>query len=244
MDRKACLLLLTLFPFLTGAGRIVTTVTLDRSGCGTLTSQIRCDLEKFRLLLPAADLQRIPLVRQVAASPDELASLLSSAGINDVSVKQTLRKGVRTTEAQARFDDVRSIRALIPNSRLTFVETPQKFLELKGTFGGKHSRPLSDRELAALDEIDVELTISFPGTVTRTDSHGKPSYSGTAVTYGWTAKELLTSSTAAEVRVVPDIEGSPYYWLAMILVVTGLVVSGAFIVLQRGRGALEKPSEN
>ena len=246
MNPRAGAMLLVLLPLTMGAGRITTQVTLDRNGGGKVLMTIETgpggmvvhDGAKLTPshIMPALRADQL-LSRILRASPAELRQILTAQGYSSINVTQSLKKNVQKTEVRAVLRDVRALCAL--GGQLTFTETPGNFLELDGTIGGA----LADekRDDALFEPVKLALTLKFPGTVSRekTDKSAVVSHSGRAVTYRWTGSQLLTSATKVHVLVVPDIQGSPYFWLALILGITGLVVLGAFVVLRYGREALK-----
>ncbi len=237
MNRKACAILLVLLPLTTGAARIATQVTLDRQGQGSVIIDIEAELDEIESMTsvvgpgPGEKL----LVQQLAASPHELKALLEEQGFSSVTVKQSVKKSLQSTRVTARINDVRALCGT--GGELKFTETPEGLFELNGSLGG--SLAGKRRDLSYLRVLEVRLKIKFPGTVRQKDNAAKVSHSGKAVTYAWTGDKLLGGTTPVHVRVVPDIEGTPYFWLALILGVTGLVILGAFLVLRYGREALK-----
>lgn len=241
MHRKACAVVLLLAPCVMGAGRIDTAVTLHRTGQGDVTVEIETNLDEMKRLAARArpEVKASFLLRQAAADPAELIELLSAQGMSGVGVTQSTKGGRQLTKATAQISDVRALTG--HGGELMFNETEEGDLELKGSLGGALSGENFD--LSPLADLEVSLTITFPGAVRR-DKHetadaGKFSHSGRAVTYRWKGDKLLGGPTPVHVRVVPDIEGTPYFWLALILGVTALVVLGAAIVMHRGRETLK-----
>jgi len=241
MNARACALLLAVIPLTTGAG-ITTRVTLDVKGRGEVFIVSETSLDEAKRLEAVADprLRDSLLVRQMLAPPLEVSRLLTRQGFSEVAVRQYTKENLRT-EVTARISDVRPLTACC-GGELTFSRKPGDFLELNGTLGGALAG--QDVDLAPLKNLHVTLRIDFPGSVCDdTDNAARASHIGNSVAYGWPADRLLAGPTPVHVRIVPDIEGTPYFWLALILGVTALVVVGAFIVLRHGREAMAAPGE-
>jgi len=236
MKRGAGAALLLLLPLTLGASRIATHVKLDSKGRGEAVISIETNLDDARHLarLDEVRLKESLLVRELVAPPLELRDLLKQQGFSDVTVEQSAKVDTQTTKATAQLSDVHAL--LGHGGELTFSEAPGSFLELKGSLGGA----LADRKIdvTPLKDVVVTLTIQFPGTIRETDIPKRISNSGESITYSWTGDELLGKATPVQVRIVPDIEETPYFWLVLILGITGVVIMGVVIVLQRGRGAL------
>jgi hypothetical protein len=96
-------------------------------------------------------------------------------------------------------------------------------------------------DFSALGDVRVTLRIDFPGTIRRKgiDKAADLAHSGRAVTYRLSGADWLSRTTPVEVHIVPDIEGTPYFWLALIVAITVLAVAGAIVVLRQGRAALK-----
>jgi hypothetical protein len=223
-----------------GASRIATHVTLNSRGQGEAVITIETNLDDARRLarLDAARLKESLLVRELVAPPLELRELLKQQGFSNVAVEQSAKANIQTTQATAQMSDVQAL--LGHGGELAFSEAPGSFLDLKGSLGGALAGEKID--MTPLKDVTVTLTIQFPGIIRKADEPARISHSGESVTYAWTGDELLGKATRVEVRVVPDIEETPYFWLVLILGITGVVILGVVIVLQRGRGALSTRS--
>lgn len=241
MNRKACVILLILLPLATGAGRVTTKLRLNRKGDGKVVVGISTGLDEMSRLRGLAEprVRNSLLVRLLLAPPLELRTLLHEQGFDDVAVEQSMKGSIQTTTVTAHVRDVRALTG--HGGELVLRETPENLLEFKGFLGGALAGQKLD--LSALKGLGVALEVGFPGTVQRADAAALLSHSGRAVTWRWTGDKLLAASTQVDVRIVPDIEGRPYYWLALILSVTALVIIGAVVVLRHGRAALKTGSD-
>jgi len=245
MSRTPRLLLLVLLPWTTAAGvaatpdaalEVTTAVTLDREGAGRVTIAIETDLKRRDTLV--ASLRAVgedaPLMPMLLGDTLTLKTLLEKHDFSNVRIRQELRPEVQRTTVSARIDGVRSLGLF--GGELTFTEGAGSTLVLRGTLG--HERAGAEGRLAPLRDVRVTFNLEFPGTVTEHDASARPSHAGNAVIYTATADRLLASAIDVDVRIIPDVEGQPWYWLTLIAVVTGLVVLGAVIVLQKGKNAL------
>jgi hypothetical protein len=241
MNRSAGAILLLLLPLSLGASRLATHVTLNSKGQGEVTINIETNMDDLGRLkyLDDTGLEESVLVRELVASPLGLRELLKQRGFNNVTVEQSLKANNLSTVATAHMDDVQAL--LGHGGVLTFSEAPGSFLDLKGSLGGGLAGSVPAEKLVVLKEVAVTLTFQFAGTVRKADAPGKISRAGDSVAYSWTGDELLGKTTPVDVRVVPDIEETPFFWLVLILGITGVVAVGVVIVLQRGRGALGVP---
>jgi len=242
VKRRVCLVLVVLLVSAAGGAssgaadlRIDTHVTLARDGQGDVVMDIVTDLDRIKDLptpVPSAvGLTGVVPCQLLAAQTRELKAILEKQGLTGVAVRQSLANGIQTSRVRAHVEDVGKLCTF--GGELTFEETSKGFLELNGTLGGRPAAGTSDE--ACLKMLRVTLTFEFPGTVAHKDDEARLSHSGRAVTYAWTGQELLGGTTEAHVRVVPDIEGAPYFWLVLILGVAALVVLGTFILLRYGR---------
>jgi hypothetical protein len=236
MSHRAGVVLLVLLPLSMGASRLATHVTLDSRGQGEVTVNIETSLDDARRLarLDETRLKDSLLVRELLAPPLELRDLLKQQGFSNVTVEQSVKANTQTTQATAHASDIQAL--LGHGGELTFSEAPGSFLDLKGSLGGALAAEKID--LSPLKDVTVTLTIQFAGTVRQADERKRISRSGDAVAYSWTGDELLGKVTKVQVRVVPNIEETPFFWLVLILGITGVVTLGVVIVLQRGRAAL------
>ena len=216
---------------------------LDRNGAGRVVIDAETNLRERVSLAAALEDVRVtgPVAPIVSGDALQIRAFLTQRGFSRVRVKQTLEGDVEITSVSAHVDSVAPL-ALF-GGELTLTEARGSMLLLEGTLGGTH--PAAGADLSALSDVVVKLTVRFPGTIDRngTDASAELSHAGNAVTWRRTADVLLSEGTHVSIRIIPDIEGHPWYWLALILVVTGLVVLGAFIVLQRGRDALRKRTD-
>jgi len=235
MNRRIGELLLLLLPLTLGAS-LATHVTLNSKGQGDVTVTIETNLDDARRLAGIEEkrLRESVLVRELLAAPLELRDLLRQQGFSNVFVDQSVKANTQTTTATAQLSDVQALEGC--GGELNFSEAPGSFLDLKGTLGGALAGEKLD--LTALRDVAVTLTVQFTGTVRKADDPRRISRSGDSVTYSWTGDELLGKTTPVQVRIVPDIEETPLFWLVLILGITGVVIVGVIIVLQRGRGAL------
>jgi len=214
---------------------VSTTVALDRKRHGSVSLEIETTLKQRDTLIAAlrAAGDDSPMLPMLLGDTVALRDLLETRGFTEVVIRQELTPEVQKTTVAARVADVRSV-ALF-GGELTFAEAPGSTLALTGTLGRRHAGQPARR--APCDDVRVRLTFQFPGTVTETDASAERAHAGNAVTYTRTAAQLLAEPVEVAVRVIPDVEGHPGYWFALIAVVTGLVALGVFIVLQKGRTA-------
>jgi len=241
MKRSAGAVLLLLLPLTLGASRLATHVTLNSKGQGETTINIETNMDDLGRLryLDDTGLEESVLVREFVASALGLKELLLKqprGGFSNITVEQSLKANTLTTVATAHMDGVQAL--LGHGGQLTFSEAPGSFLDLKGSLGGGLAGTVPADKLAVLKDFAVTLTFQFAGTVRKTDDPGRISRAGDSVTYSWTGDELLAKATPVDVRVVPDIEETPVYWLVLVLGITGAAILGVVIVLQRGRTAL------
>jgi hypothetical protein len=235
MNRRACALLLVVLPLLLGAS-VTTEVSLDQTGGGLVYVVSRATFDEANRLTYLSDphLRDLFLIRQMVASPMEVKRLFTVQGFSDVVVQQDT-KGNLETQVTARISDVRPL--LTVGGALDLSEKPGNFLDLDGSIGGGLAGESVD--LTPLKDVHVTLRFRFQGTVRGVGGGAaEVSHVRDAVTYRWTADRLLGGSTRVHVRIVPNVEGAPYFWLALIVGVTVLVVFGAYLVLRHGRQAL------
>ena len=179
-------------------------------------------------------MRNVPLVHALRASPSELTGVLSRAGFSSVVVNQHIDGARIRTEVTAATGDLRPIAALAGGD-LKFESKPDNFVEIGGKFGGALGE--SNADLSALSGIRLTLWIVVPGTVRRADRAAEVSHVADSATWKFPVDRLLAQPRTLDVLVLPRIEGTWFYWLALILGVTALVIVGAVIVLRRGRDA-------
>lgn len=218
------------------AADVTVKVTLDEKHRGDVFIKIRSSLAQRAMLSALSDdrVRDTVLVRALVASPSELTELLSSRAFSGVAVKQTVDGSRVVTDVTATISDVRPLAALAGGS-FEFSERPDNYLGLSGRFGGALAGQNAD--LSALQALPVTLRIAYSGTVREADNGAEVSHTAYETAWRVTGDRLLSEGVPVEVTVLPNIEGAPQYWLALILGVTLLVVVGAAIVLHRGREA-------
>ncbi len=241
-NRFAASVLVVLLPLAMGAGEVSTVAKLENSGKGEVSIRVETDSDELRALkgIPEGLLRNSFLVKLMVSSPGDLERLLQEQKFSDVSVRQSVKEGKIVTDATGRFSDVEVLAACGGKLALT---RPSTYVHLKGNLGGALAG--SGIDLSPVKDIKVKFTIEMPGTIreNQRDATAKINHTGQSATYEWTADRLLAESTDVSVQIVPDIEGSPFFWLALILGVAGLVVLGAVIILQQGRTAGNSQSE-
>jgi len=213
---------------------------LDAVGAGSVVIRAVTNLKQRAALVDAVSRAELddPFKPLLLGEAVELRRMLTQRDFNDVRIDQTLEDDVETTTVSARVGSVGPL-ALFGGD-LTLAKGPGDTLVLEGTLGGRPSSAASD--LSALRDVTVTLAVRFPGSVESVDTEpaGTISYAGNAVTWRWNVETLLTEGTRVAIRVIPVVEGRPWFWLTLILVVCGVVVLGVTTVLQKGRDALGK----
>lgn len=225
----------TIAPTLSAAD-VTVKVTLNQKGSGDVFMKFRTSLDQRSRLASLADprVKDAFLVKALLASPAELTELLRGLSFSGVVVDQKVDVTRVYTDVTATLSDVRPLSELAGGS-LDFSPRPNNYVELSGRFGGALAG--QDADLSALASVPVTLWIVFPGTVRSADRVAKVSHTASDASWCVSADRLLAEGVSVKATVLPRIEGTPQYWLALILAVTALVVIGALIILRRGREA-------
>jgi hypothetical protein len=235
MNRIVGLALLVMLPLSLGAGQADVQIRFprDRDKACRLTIETQVEGQEAERLTAASAAKTSCLGLLLTGPAADIKTHLEGVGLEDVSVSQ---------ELDATGGISNSVKAKIQNINVLGLELKEdesdQQLSLKGAL--RCPRPPGEMDPAALDNITVNVTLHFQGSVTVNDNVGKPSYTQRAVTYSRAGKDLLGKRTTVDVSVLPDLEGEPKFWLALTWGVTILVIIGAVIVFQHGPRMLKK----
>jgi hypothetical protein len=222
------------------AAKVECIFTLNEQGSGELILMTECSTEEASAFKRITDpkVRESLFVMQFTAPAEDLRQMLENRGLDVTRMVDEKRTSgrVETRLVRAKVNSVRALGCYGGKVQLE-EKSEGNLLEMDGTLGGLFAEQAMD--LSPLKGTDVDIRIRFPGSVKDVTGSGSVAWNGRDLLYHSKGDELLGKTHKLYVRIIPDVEGAPYFWLVLILGVTGLVVMGAIIVFQRGREAIK-----